>query len=658
MKKMIKNSLLICLMLIIGAALLTACGDDSNLQASTTVPTTKAHIHSFGQWTTVKESTCSEKGEQERVCACGEKETQNMDLLAHTEVIDEAVAPSCNETGLTEGKHCLVCNEILLKQEIVEAAHTWSAKYQKDEAGHWRCCDKCGAVSEKMLHTVHLRSDVCDLCKMLHAKGVEYDISEDGTYAKVVGYDGTATRVKIIEEYRGLPVTLIDVWAFREKRITDIFIPDSVTTIGREAFAECRSLISVTIPDSVTTIGLSAFAGCINLTSVSIPSSVTIIGESAFYECYNLTSVVIPDGVTTIGSSAFWGCSKLTSVTIPDSVTAIGGFAFSGCVRLRSAIIPDSVTYIGPGAFRHCDSLTSITIPDSVTTIGSYAFRDCDDLTSVTISNSVTMIPDGMFDGCGKLTSVIIPDSVTTIGGAAFRICSTLTSVVIPNGVTTIGSAAFQYCYNLTSVTIPDSVTTVGPNAFDSCNRLQYTEYENCKYLGNAGNPYLVLITTVSNDPSSYTVHKDTKVIAGAAFADCSNLTSIIIPDGVITIGSSAFYGCAKLTSLTIGSTVTTIGANAFKECIGLITVTLPDSVTAIYNGAFENCSSLTSVTIGNSVNYIGHAVFENCGNLIEIRFNGTKQRWNAIKKEFTWDYCTGEYIVRCTDGYLEKTGW
>jgi hypothetical protein len=110
------------------------------------------------------------------------------------------------------------------------------------------------------------------------------------------------------------------------------------------------------------------------LTNVIIPDSVTSIGDSAFYNCTSLTSVTIPSSVTSIGDSAFGSCTSLTSVTIPSSVTSIGNFAFQGCTSLTSVTIPDSVTIIRVSTCYNCTSLTSVIIPNSVTSIGSFAF--------------------------------------------------------------------------------------------------------------------------------------------------------------------------------------------------------------------------------------------------------------------------------------------
>ena len=142
--------------------------------------------------------------------------------------------------------------------------------------------------------------------------------------------------------------------------VTNLTIPDSVTSIGMSAFYYCGGLTSVTIGNGVTSIGWSAFEGCSGLTSVTIPDSVISIGSSAFYGCSGLTSVTIPDSVTSIGNGAFSGCSGLTSVTIPDSMTSIGSSAFDGCSGLTSVIIGNGVTSIGSSAFSDCSGLKTV----------------------------------------------------------------------------------------------------------------------------------------------------------------------------------------------------------------------------------------------------------------------------------------------------------
>jgi len=213
--------------------------------------------------------------------------------------------------------------------------------------------------------------------------GLAFTLIYNTEYSVSIG-TATATFISIPKMYKGLPVTRIEEKGFYEyTTMTNISIPDSVTSIGFSAFSGCSSLTSITIPNSVTSIGIFAFENCSSLTNVTIPNSVTSIGYSTFSNCTSLTSVTIPNSVTIIYNYAFSGCSSLTSITIPNSVTSIGIFAFENCSSLTNVTIPNSVTSIGYSTFSNCTSLTSVTIPNSVIIIYNDAFRNCTGLTSV-----------------------------------------------------------------------------------------------------------------------------------------------------------------------------------------------------------------------------------------------------------------------------------
>ena len=272
----------------------------------------------------------------------------------------------------------------------------------------------------------------------------------------------------------------------------------------------------------------------------------------------------------------------------------------------------------------------------------------------------------GTITSCNKtVTKADIPAEingvpVTRIDTWAFSFCSALTTVTIPNSVTSIGRYAFYGCGSLANLTIPNSVTSIGDHAFFE------TAFYNAAERWTDGVLYLDdwLIKAEETVSGNYAIRPEITKIADGAFSQCSSLTGVTIPNGVINIGSYTFKGCGALTSVTLPSGVTSIGDYAFSGCGSLASFTIPDSVTsigehafsdtAIYNAAerwkdgvlyldnwlidaqqtitgdcvipmgttgiadnaFDFCYDLTSVTIPDSVTSIGDYAFSGCGNL------------------------------------------
>ena len=258
--------------------------------------------------------------------------------------------------------------------------------------------------------------------------------------------------------------------------VGDITLPDMlggypVKSIGDSAFYGCKQVTGVAMHDDLKYICQYAFAGS-GVTSVAIPDSVKTIGSEAFSECGNLAAVTIPNGVTAIGESAFSCCTSLTDVEIPGSVVAIGDYAFDECTALANLTIGDGVEVIGEYAFNGCTSLEDIEIPGSVKSIGESAFDDCAALTSVTIGDGVEEIGDYAFLDCADLEAVELPASVTILGKGAFKGCLSLADVTLSSGLTELPGYAFADCTSMTEITIPTNVTTVGDDAFVGCSGL------------------------------------------------------------------------------------------------------------------------------------------------------------------------------------------
>ena len=248
-----------------------------------------------------------------------------------------------------------------------------------------------------------------------------------------------------------------------------------------------------------------------------------------------------------------------------------------------------------------------------------------------------------------KMTSVVISDGVTRIGNYAFDGCEGLTSINIPDSVTTIGDGAFENCSNLTSITIPNSVTSIGASAFSGCSGLTGIVVE-------AGNPVYhsagnFLIETASKTLivgcNNSVIPNDGSVtyIGEYAFKG-SGLTSITIPDNIISIGEHAFAWCNNLPSVTIGNSVTSIGEGAFYGCKNLTSITIPNSVTSIGERAFYWCTSLRSVTIPDSVTSIGSSTFSGCDSLTSVYYNGTEEQWDIISVGLDNEDLTGAKIL------------
>lgn len=447
------------------------------------------------------------------------------------------------------------------------------------------------------------------------------------------------------------------------ENLTNFDMPSSVTTIGDQAFMWCESLEDGFIGEGVTTIGASAFKYCY-FTSITIPNSVTSIGAEAFdgsnltrifaqmenpceipedlfdsYYCESIPLYVPAGTKEKYEQTNYWNkfvkieegefkemaaddgsmfyfilnsnalTAKVTYKEIPEreydedddegevkryaharrsaAIKKPTGMrkitpaeAYVGSLTIPETISVDGKTYtvtgIGESAFENCSELTGIVIPNTVTSIEDEAFSCCTNLTSIDLPSNITSIGDWAF-GMSAVTKMTIPASVTSIGYNPFYNCDDLTSLTVENGNTTYDSryncnaivetATDKIIAACSSTTIPNDVTTIGVDAFGGLSNI--TELD---------------------------LHKNVTTIEPYAFEYCDGLTTIDLPKNLTTIEEAVFYGCSSLTAAAIPEGVTTIGDYAFSECYGLTTLILPSTLTSIGEYCFDSSYDLQEV--------------------------------------------------------------
>ena len=495
--------------------------------------------------------------------------------------------------------------------------------------------------------------------------GLRFYLQSDGTYSAAVSEDNTYKKIEIPSTYKDKPVTRIFAYGIFDGLFNDgngvveeIYIPEGVTEIGDYAFNGFENLKKINIPSSITYIGDNAFAWSKNLKEVHISDTAAwcnisfadlyanpLLYTANLYLNGNLiTEFVVPDSITKIDSYTFCGHAALTGITVSNSVSYIEKKAFFNCTSLTSLTIGDSVSYIGEDAFHGCYKLVEVYNLSGLEIVeGDYFDNGCVGSYSLNIYTSLDtpskqwVTDDGYIfyedgDTCyllgykGEKTELTLPENCHGKNYEIYEaICyenGKVTKVTIPNSVTSIGRYAFFFCENLTSVTIGNNVTSIGNSAFYLCENLSYNDHDNAHYLGNEENPYVALLGVKNTDITSCNIHSDTKVIYSDAFEDCTKLKSVIIPEGVASIGEGTFYNCTSLKSLTISDSVTSIGSLAFSGCANLTDIIIPAGVTSIGNSAFDDCKNLERVTIKNGVTSIGEYAFDDCQSLKEVHIS------------------------------------
>jgi hypothetical protein len=469
--------------------------------------------------------------------------------------------------------------------------------------------------------------------------------------------------------------------------LADITLGTSLLSIGNEAFMSVGSLAtswkSLIFPESLTSIGNKAFYGS-GLTDIAIPNKVSTLGESCFAENKNLQTVFVGRECHILPKNIFSGCSSLKQVQLSAGLLTIDDAVFANCTAMESISIPGTVAQVGnlqwwkyemdssELPFYNCTSLKKVRFEDGVQPIvfgshncgginsgnnylaynkglfsscpleevyvgrnitylenvdysfeanpqyyGYSAFYNQPKLAKITISPSVTKIAPYLFYKNAAITMTELP-KVKEIGRSAFEECSKLTTLNLGQALETVGEYAFLNCSNITKLTFPYATTTIGNRAFQGCSSV-----------------------------TEITIGEGLKSVGAYSFADCPSFTALVLPNGFITMGESAFEACRKLTVAKLGKSLTSVPERAFKNCIALSEMDMPATVKSIGDQAFYNDSTIAVVTMREGLETIGNEVFWNNSGVRSFVIPGTVQTIGTN----SFYGCTNTSTLRFKDG-------
>ncbi len=464
------------------------------------------------------------------------------------------------------------------------------------------------------------------------------------------------------------------------KFVTSIVLPETLIEIKDRAF-HYNSMFtgSIAIPDSVTSIGKEAFMNC-GIRSVTFGKGIETIGEAAFYDCKKISSLVIPGSVKTIEKEAFMGTS-LTSLTLNEGVETIGDMAFyyfpsydddgysTGSAALTSIVLPDSLKYLGSSAFTTSgtSALTSVTFGAGLVEFGHAPFGTAA-ITNLALSEKAraNFVVDDMtlysagyekvfYVSPAKNGTLSIHSGAKEILPYACYYAKSITGLNLPEGLEKIGEAAFASAFKSSAgvvLSLPSSVKTIDKNAFYFANiSLSSTTFsEGLETIGDSAFTFVDIAYNTVDGSKVYdtlTLPKGLKSIGEEAFSSILTLGSLTLNEGLTSIGDRAFRNCNIASSVTLPSTLTTLGEGAFSErnkiksfssasasftvendvlmdasksrvyafATGsdVTSISMPSTLRTIDSYSFAGAEKLQSLTLNSGLKKIGEYAFSNC---------------------------------------------
>ena len=361
--------------------------------------------------------------------------------------------------------------------------------------------------------------------------------------------------------------------------------------------------VAVTLPSSVmyeneeypvTEIAFSQWDKCNNVTELILPDTLTTVNSSSFYKFPNLTEMTIPGSIKNFGGS-FQNMSKLETITFCEGVEEISSNSMvNRCEALTTINLPATLKCITqPAAFGRATALTGITLPEGLVVTESSLFSGCTSLLSVELPASMTEIPSSTFSGCTSLESVTAKGTITSIGSSAFNECTVLKTIPDLSQVTKIESYAFNECGALPGPVDLSNVTEMGANAFYNCQKL-------------TGALDLTQLNVIPNKAFSYTsvdsvTLSDNLTSIGTWAFLYTEISEITFPETLTSIGTYAFWNTKKLSgTVRIPDSVTSIGNYAFSATVVEI-FEIGSGVESLNANVFEDNNALQKIVFDNS---------------------------------------------------------